>query len=133
MGEKCLMGKIVCGEKCRGEYCLGKNVMGKIVFWGKMLQSHPNQVIQHQKVDQTLLYWYLLRNLAQNCAKIYNLSFPASILLSKLNIFAILLRLDGKFSDFFAKNMIAKLASFPHCAKEGITKEIWRNIFEMWW
>ena len=30
----------------------------------------------------------------------------------------------GEKCDFFAKTMIAKLASFPHCAKEEITKEI---------
>ena len=37
---------------------------------------HRNQVFWHQKVGQTLLYWYQLRNLAQICAKILHTQFP---------------------------------------------------------
>ena len=33
---------------------------------------HLYQVSQLQKIDQTLLYWNYLRNLAQNCPKIQN-------------------------------------------------------------
>ena len=85
---------------------------------------HQNQVIQLQKVYRTLLYWYQLRNLAQNCAKISNLKSPASILLSELNIFAILLRFDGKFLDFLQKIWSQNFRHFhtvtvSHCGKDG--------------
>ena len=46
---------------------------------------HPYQDFWHQKVDQILLYWYQLRNLAQICAKIQYKHSPRVVLCSKMS------------------------------------------------
>jgi len=47
---------------------------------------HRNQVFLHQNVVQTILYWYQLRNLAQNCPKNYFKHSPGGVLCSKMSL-----------------------------------------------
>ena len=79
---------------------------------------HPNQVFLHQKVDQNLLYWYQLRNVAQICAKKCYLHSLRGVLYSKLAIGSFMCWFDGKNVNFSVKIVIAFLMTFPHCGNE---------------
>ena len=74
---------------------------------------HRNQVFWHQKVGQTLLYWYQLRNLTQICAKILHTRFPIVVLLGKSSIFQLLLQFDEKIRNF-AQNLWSHFSVFFH-------------------